>query len=51
MLKADAAANGKSISIEWKDRAVKVERDEVFKQEKTELGGTFSGAFAHLRLP
>ena len=51
MLKADAATNGKSISIEWKDWAVKVERDEVFKQEKTELGGTFSGVFAHLQLP
>ena len=45
-----AEAQGRSVSVERNSRTVKVDTDVVFKQEKEDSGGTFSGEFSHLAL-
>ena len=47
----DAAANGKKADINMKERTLKIDAQVVFNQGKEDVGGTFSGKFAHLALP
>ena len=50
LLKAEASTKGKAVSIDWKERVVQVNSEIVFKQDKDERTGTFTSAFAHLRM-
>ena len=46
-----AAAAGKTVALDEQERVVKVDGITAFKQEKSDLGGMFFGAFVHLQLP
>ena len=46
-----AAAIGKKVDIEWKERVVKVDDIECFVQGKMELRGSFMGNYSTLTLP
>ena len=49
LLKANAA--GGKVEVERKERTVKVNGAEAFKQQKEDSKGSFLGSFAHLALP
>jgi hypothetical protein len=51
MLKADPGSAGKGVTADLKERVVKVGAHVAFAQLQKELGGTFAGGFAHLKLP
>ena len=51
LIKADPKAKDKNVQIHYKDRLIKVDDSIAFKQDKHELGGTFSGGYDHLALP
>ena len=47
----EKASDGVEVKLEWKERVVKVNGIIVFKQNKTDSGGTFSAPFTSLALP
>ena len=47
----EKASDGVEVTLEWKERAVKVNGIIAFKQNKTDSGGTFSAPFTSLVLP
>ena len=51
LVKGSAAAAGKEVKLDWSERKVKVNDTCAFSQGKNELGGTFEGDYAQLRLP
>ena len=42
---------GRDVKLVWNGRKVTVDGIEVFSQDECEFGGSFSGEFAHLKLP
>ena len=51
LIKAHASSNGAEITLEWKDRAVKVNGQIAFQQNKIDVGGTFNAPFGSIELP
>ena len=51
MIKAHASSDGAEVKLEWKDRAVKVNGQIAFQQNKNDVGGTFNAPFGSIELP
>ena len=51
LIKAHASSDGAEVKLEWKDRAVKVNGQIAFQQNKNDVGGTFNAPFGSIELP